>query len=89
MFKLFLLEPLASDCCLWAVGAAATPVLRGGSWNNNADNARCSRRNRNVPDNSNNNVGVRMVLSIARHTCASIGGGQGQRTRASRVGQRG
>ncbi|NJM43721.1 MAG: hypothetical protein HC858_06610 [Brachymonas sp.] len=42
-----------------------TPALRGGSWNNTTDNARASIRNRNQPDNWNNNVGFRVVLSIA------------------------
>jgi hypothetical protein len=36
-------------------------VLRGGSWNNNQNNARCAYRNRNEPDNWNNNVGFRVV----------------------------
>ena len=34
--------------------------LRGGSWNNNRRNARCAYRNRNIPDNFNNNVGFRV-----------------------------
>ena len=37
--------------------------VRGGSWNNNRNNARCAYRNRNVPDNYNNNCGFRLVLS--------------------------
>jgi formylglycine-generating enzyme required for sulfatase activity len=45
-------------------------VLRGGSWINNRNNARCAYRNRNVPDNFNNNVGFRLALSH------DIGGGQ-------------
>jgi len=32
--------------------------VRGGSWNNNARNTRCSNRNRN--DNRNNNTGIRL-----------------------------
>jgi hypothetical protein len=36
-------------------------VLRGGSWNNNQNNARCRIRNRNNPHNSNNNIGFRLV----------------------------
>lgn len=39
--------------------------MRGGSWNNNRNNARCAYRNRNNPDNFNNNVGFRVVLSHA------------------------
>jgi len=38
-------------------------VLRGGSWNNNHGNARCAYRNRNHPNNRNNNVGFRLVVS--------------------------
>ena len=34
-------------------------VLRGGSWNNNDENLRVSRRNRNNPDNRNDNNGWR------------------------------
>jgi len=40
-------------------------VVRGGSWNNNQRNARCAYRNRNNPDNWNNNLGFRVVVSIA------------------------
>jgi hypothetical protein len=39
-------------------------VVRGGSWNNNQRNARPSDRNRNNPDNSNNNIGFRLVSHI-------------------------
>jgi formylglycine-generating enzyme required for sulfatase activity len=41
-------------------------VMRGGSWNNNPRNARCAYRNRNNPNNFNNNIGFRVVLSIAK-----------------------
>ena len=34
-------------------------VIRGGSWNNDADNCRVANRNWNNPDNRNNNVGFR------------------------------
>ena len=40
-------------------------VVRGGSWNNNGRNCRSAIRNRNEPDNRNNNLGFR--LSLARH----------------------
>jgi len=36
-------------------------VVRGGSWNNNAKNTRSANRNRNEPDNRNNNVGFRLA----------------------------
>ena len=38
-------------------------VNRGGSWNNNARNCRSANRNNNNPDNRNNNIGFRIVLS--------------------------
>jgi len=40
-------------------------VVRGGSWINNTRRARCAYRNRNNPDNWNNNQGFRVVVSIA------------------------
>jgi len=36
-------------------------VIRGGSWNNEAGNCRAANRNRNTPDNSNNNLGCRLA----------------------------
>lgn len=36
-------------------------MLRGGSWNNNQDNARAHNRNNNHPNNRNNNIGFRVV----------------------------
>lgn len=38
-------------------------VLRGGSWNNNGRNARSANRNRNEPDNRNDNIGFRLALA--------------------------
>ena len=43
-------------------GDAVLRVVRGGSWYRNHDNARCAYRNRNHPDNRNNNIGFRVVL---------------------------
>jgi formylglycine-generating enzyme required for sulfatase activity len=37
-------------------------VLRGGSWNNNAQNCRSAYRNNDNPGNRNNNVGFRLVF---------------------------
>jgi hypothetical protein len=48
-------------------------VLRGGSWNNNRNNARCSYRNRNEPDNFNNNIGFRLVCSTSLWLCRKCG----------------
>ena len=36
-------------------------MLRGGSWNNNGRNCRSADRNRNPPDNRNNNIGFRLA----------------------------
>jgi len=36
-------------------------VVRGGSWNNNPDNARSSARNNNHPNNRNDNIGFRVL----------------------------
>jgi hypothetical protein len=38
-------------------------VIRGGSWNNNATNCRAANRNRNTPDNQNNNLGFRLAAA--------------------------
>jgi formylglycine-generating enzyme required for sulfatase activity len=37
--------------------------VRGGSFNNNRRNVRCANRNNNHPDNRNNNIGFRVVVS--------------------------
>lgn len=38
-------------------------VIRGGSWNNNAENCRVTNRNDNNPHKRNNNIGFRLALS--------------------------
>ena len=40
-------------------------VNRGGSWNNDARNCRSANRNRNDPENRNNNLGFRLARSSA------------------------
>lgn len=40
-------------------------MLRGGSFNNNRQNARAAYRNRNNPNNRNGNNGFRVVLAHA------------------------
>ncbi len=42
--------------------ASAPRAVRGGGWNNPASNARAGYRNRNEPDNRNNNSGFRVVV---------------------------
>ncbi|MBD3342711.1 MAG: SUMF1/EgtB/PvdO family nonheme iron enzyme [Candidatus Lokiarchaeota archaeon] len=37
-------------------------VMRGGSWNNNAENCRSANRNRNNPERRNNDIGFRLVF---------------------------
>jgi hypothetical protein len=43
----------------------ASQSWRGGAWNNDMDNARVANRNRNNPNNWNDNIGFRVV---AAHT---------------------
>jgi hypothetical protein len=50
----------------WGNPISAQRVLRGGAWNNHPENARTANRNRNQPDNRNNNRGFRVVC--ASHT---------------------
>jgi hypothetical protein len=39
-------------------------LVRGGSWNNNPQNLRSANRNRNNPDNRNNNIGFRVARAL-------------------------
>jgi hypothetical protein len=48
----------------FALGKSDFRVLRGGSWNNNPNNCRASNRNRNNPDNRNNNIGFRLARDL-------------------------
>ena len=41
-------------------------VIRGGSWNNKPRNVRSANRNRNNPDNRNNNLGFRLLSTGGR-----------------------
>jgi Sulfatase-modifying factor enzyme 1 len=41
-------------------------VLRGGSWNNNPDNARSANRNRNNAGNRNNSIGLRLASTLVK-----------------------
>ncbi|MBD3335741.1 MAG: SUMF1/EgtB/PvdO family nonheme iron enzyme [Candidatus Eisenbacteria bacterium] len=43
--------------------AGSNRVIRGGNWNNNAQNCRSANRNNNNPGNSNNNIGFRLASS--------------------------
>jgi formylglycine-generating enzyme required for sulfatase activity len=45
-------------------------VVRGGSWNNNPNNARSATRNNNDPDNRNNNIGFRVLCSSHIMICS-------------------
>jgi hypothetical protein len=56
------------------VGAGSTlRVVRGGSFGNNADNLRAANRNRNNPDNRNDNIGFRVVSSRSSSTFDGAG----------------
>ncbi|MBE2202074.1 MAG: SUMF1/EgtB/PvdO family nonheme iron enzyme [Anaerolinea sp.] len=50
--------------CTPSVGTARQ--VRGGSWQNNRNNLRCANRNRNTPNNRNNNVGFRCANTHRR-----------------------
>ncbi|WP_337958542.1 SUMF1/EgtB/PvdO family nonheme iron enzyme [Candidatus Accumulibacter vicinus] len=39
-------------------------MVRGGSWNNDSENARAAYRNRNEPGNRNNNLGFRLASTL-------------------------
>jgi hypothetical protein len=64
-------------------GGSAGRVVRGGSWNNNnPENLRASARDRNEPDNRNNNNGFRCVRSSQWYVRAGdIHGDYGRRGR--------
>lgn len=49
-------------------------VLRGGSFANNTRNARCAARNRNEPDNRNDNIGFRVAVLTFFHKPELPGG---------------
>jgi formylglycine-generating enzyme required for sulfatase activity len=53
-----------SDGSVWRGGSRSLRVLRGGAWNNNPENLRSANRNRNQPDNRNNNVGFRVASTL-------------------------
>jgi Sulfatase-modifying factor enzyme 1 len=50
---------MRSNRCGTSVEASAHRVIRGGSWNNDAQNVRAAYRNHNEPANRNNNLGFR------------------------------
>lgn len=57
---------ISPDCGRTSLGVrsrGSSRVIRGGSWNNNARNCRAANRNRNTPDNRNNNLGFRLALA--------------------------
>ena len=41
-------------------------MIRGGGWNNNAEHCQSSIRNRNTPENRNNNLGFRPAAPLAQ-----------------------
>lgn len=58
----------ASKCINGSGAEGSNRVIRGGSWNNNANNARVSNRNNNNPNNRNNNNGFRLACSSKQQT---------------------
>ena len=47
------------------IGRCARRVVRGGGWNNEPENVRSANRNRNAPDEANNNLGFRLARTPA------------------------
>ena len=50
---------------------APAGVLRGGSWNNESTNVRAANRNRNNPDNRNDNNGFRCARPLSNGLAAA------------------
>lgn len=59
-------------------------MLRGGSWNNNAENLRSAYRNNNGPGNRNQNIGFRLVSTFSPK---SLPDGRGSRTASPCIGE--
>ncbi|MFI5386957.1 MAG: DUF4058 family protein [Fimbriimonadales bacterium] len=76
-------------CCGWTAKASHR-VIRGGSWNNNPRNCRPANRNRNTPENRNNNLGFRVAAAQpARWIPSRTGPGvHPSRFRVARSGER-
>ncbi|MBO0756737.1 MAG: SUMF1/EgtB/PvdO family nonheme iron enzyme, partial [Bradyrhizobiaceae bacterium] len=66
-------------------GPMSSRILRGGSWNNNnPDNLRSANRNRNQPDNRNNNISFRVASTRIRRSRRDRVCAWGQIRRAAR-----
>ncbi len=50
-------------------------MLRGGSWNNNVENASALARNDNWNNNRNDNIGFRVVVALASTFFRPFSGG--------------
>ncbi|RIK60467.1 hypothetical protein DCC62_28205 [candidate division KSB1 bacterium] len=78
--------------------AHSARVVRGGAFNNNHRNVRCAYRNRNNPNNWNNNIGFRVAaltfftvriavrFAAAGFTAATKNGGAGSGPRCRQNG---
>lgn len=64
--KGFLYKVMGGREGISSTGEGSNRVIRGGSWNNNANNCRSANRNNNNPDNNWNNNGFRVALSLAQ-----------------------
>jgi hypothetical protein len=53
------------------VSNRSSRVLRGGSWNNTAQNVRVANRNNNTPTNTNNNNGFRCAKTLWKVNCGT------------------
>ena len=48
---------------IWGRPTGSNRVIRGGNWNNNANNCRSANRNSNNPANRKNNLGFLIILA--------------------------
>ncbi|NCC93840.1 MAG: hypothetical protein EOM10_11230 [Opitutae bacterium] len=59
------------------VGRGGSRANRGGSWNNTPRRVRSANRNRNTPDNRNDNLGFRLAQATrdrqSRHLQGDVG----------------
>ena len=85
--ELALAEPGLYNRSRWTA-MASSRVIRGGSWNNNPRNCRPANRNRNTPENRNNNLGFRVAAALPARWIPRRTGPAARLTRSRRLSGR-